>query len=73
MRIADVPKFRAMRELLTCTSDTLVSDAARRMAGKNVGAVPVVDDSRLVGIFSERGLLTRVAAAGLNPESAALS
>ena len=35
------------------------------MAGKNVDVVPVVIDSRLVGIFPERDLLTRVAAASI--------
>jgi CBS domain-containing protein len=41
-----------------------VADAARFMAEHHIGAVPVVDDGRLVGIFSERDVLTRVVAAG---------
>ncbi|HEX3111364.1 MAG TPA: CBS domain-containing protein [Thermoanaerobaculia bacterium] len=39
-----------------------VSDVARRMREKNVGAVAVLDDGRLVGIFSERDIVTRVVA-----------
>jgi len=39
-----------------------VSDVARRMREKNVGAVAVLDGGRLVGIFSERDIVTRVGA-----------
>jgi CBS domain-containing protein len=49
-------------------SDT-VRDAAKMMSDKNVGAVAVLDSGRLVGIFSERDLMKRVVAAGLNPEN----
>jgi CBS domain-containing protein len=45
-----------------------VREAARMMSDKNVGAVAVLDSGRLVGIFSERDLMKRVVAAGLNPE-----
>jgi CBS domain-containing protein len=48
-------------------SDT-VRDTAKMMSEKNVGAVAVLDSGRLVGIFSERDLMKRVVAAGLNPE-----
>ena len=44
-----------------------VADAAREMAAHRIGAVPVVDGERLVGIFSERDLLTRVVASGHDP------
>lgn len=47
-----------------------VSDAARRlMAERQVGAVPVLDGERLAGIFSEREVLTRVVAAGCDPDA----
>ena len=38
----------------------MVADAIAIMARQRVGAVPVVQDGRLVGIFSERDLLRRV-------------
>jgi CBS domain-containing protein len=37
-----------------------VFDAIQLMADKNVGALPVVDDSRLVGIISERDYARKV-------------
>lgn len=47
---------------------TTVKDAARIMADRQIGAVPVVDGERLVGIFTERDVLNRVVAAGLPPD-----
>jgi CBS domain-containing protein len=48
---------------------TSVVDAARIMSERNIGAVPVVDDDRLVGIFTERDVMSRVVAAGLDARS----
>lgn len=45
-----------------------VRAAAQRMAERNIGAVAVVDSGRLAGIFSERDLMSRVVARGLNPD-----
>jgi len=43
-------------------------DAAEYMAGRNIGAVCVLDgEDKLVGIFSERDLLKRVVVRGLDP------
>jgi len=39
-----------------------VRDVALRMREKNVGAVAVLDDGKLVGIFSERDVVTRIVA-----------
>ena len=52
------------QDLLTLDPQTTVGDAAKQMADRGIGAVPVIEDDRLVGIFSERDLLQRVAAAG---------
>jgi CBS domain-containing protein len=46
-----------------------VVDAVRVMTERNIGAVPVVDDERLVGIFTERDVMARVVAIGLDPKT----
>jgi CBS domain-containing protein len=43
-----------------------VRDAVKDMAKYNVGAVPVLDGDRLVGIFSERDLMVRCIAGGID-------
>ena len=60
MRVADVMQHQ---DLVTCSPDTLVADAARRMCERRVGACLVMDGSQLVGIFTERDLL-RVVGSG---------
>ena len=56
-------------KFLTAPPDTTVSQATRLMAGRNTGAVLVVEDGGLVGIFTERDVVFRVIAQGLDPET----
>jgi CBS domain-containing protein len=44
-----------------------VLEAARLMVAHNIGAVPVLRDGELVGIFSERDIMKRVVAEGRDP------
>lgn len=44
-----------------------VLELALAMVDRNIGAVPVLRDGELVGIFSERDLMRRVVAEGRNP------
>lgn len=44
-----------------------VFEVVKAMVSRNIGAVPVLRDGRLVGIFSERDLMSRVVAEGLDP------
>jgi CBS domain-containing protein len=39
------------------------------MVERNVGATIVLDDTRLVGVFTERDVVTRVVLKGRNPET----
>lgn len=39
------------------------------MVSRNIGAVPVLREGRLVGIFTERDLMRRVVAEGLDPHT----
>ena len=61
------------REVLKAPPETLVSKAAKLMANKNVGAVMVVEDERLVGIFTERDIVFRVVARGLDAQTTRLA
>ena len=47
--------------------DKSVLETAKRMSEWKVGAVIVLDAGRLVGIFTERDLMTRVVSPGLSP------
>jgi CBS domain-containing protein len=51
----------------TITAEQTVLEAARQMVIHNVGAVPVLCEGELVGIFSERDIMTRVVAEGRDP------
>ena len=57
------------KPLIHVGPDQSVRSVARMMSDRNVGAVAVLDAGTLVGVFSERDIMTRVVAAGLNPES----
>ena len=51
-------------EIWTVAPDTSVYEALEVMADRNVGALVVVDDERLIGIFSERDYARRLALEG---------
>jgi CBS domain-containing protein len=55
------------RPILTAAADISVREAAHRMVAAHVGAVMVVRRGRLIGIFTERDILTRVLARDLDP------
>ena len=61
------------KKFLTAPPQTTVTDAAHLMAKKNVGAVLVVQDEQLLGIFSERDAVFRVIAKGRDPAATLLS
>ena len=50
----------ASGDIWSVRSDQSVLDAIRLMAEKNIGAVPVIDDNHLSGIFSERDYARKV-------------
>jgi CBS domain-containing protein len=61
------------RKLVIASRETRVSDAAAMMRDGRVGAVLVVEDGRLVGIFTERDAVYRVMAAGRDPRATPLA
>jgi CBS domain-containing protein len=50
------------RDLLTAAAGDRLSDAAKRMVARGVGAVVVLDGGALAGILTERDLMKAVAA-----------
>jgi CBS domain-containing protein len=61
------------RKLVVAPPEASVREAARLMRKNKVGAVLVVNDGRLVGIFTERDAVYRVMAAGRDPRSTRLA
>jgi CBS domain-containing protein len=59
-----ISKIIEGQEIVTSTADTTVGDAARLMRENHIGAVVVVENGRLAGIFTERDALFRVVAEG---------
>lgn len=55
------------RAAVCVAPDANVADAARTMTSADVGAVLVMQDDALKGIFTERDLLRRVVAQGRDP------
>jgi CBS domain-containing protein len=53
--------------------DATVQQVAITMTRAHIGAVPIVDGDRLVGIFSGRDLMTRVVVAGRDPAATLVS
>ena len=52
------------KSFYSAASNQTVYETARYMAEKDIGAVPVIDSHRLVGIFSERDIIKRVLVPG---------
>ncbi|MBI2340848.1 MAG: CBS domain-containing protein [Deltaproteobacteria bacterium] len=59
--------------VVSLPSSASVYEAAQLMAENKVGSVVVMDGDELSGIFTERDLLNRVVARGLDPKSTQLS
>ena len=55
------------RRVYSIDADQSVLEAARFMMEHNIGALPVLRNGELVGIFSERDIMNRVVAVGRTP------
>jgi CBS domain-containing protein len=69
-KISDVIRNQ---KILCADAALSVRDAASRMAAERVGSLLIVAHGRLAGIFTERDLLNRVVAPGLDPEQTRLA
>ena len=63
----------SQRPLVVAPPEMSVYDAAIQMQQSGVGSVLIEKDGGLAGIFTERDILNRVVAAGLNPATTPLS
>ncbi|MCK6405440.1 MAG: CBS domain-containing protein [Rhodocyclaceae bacterium] len=73
MRTRLVRELIRHKDVFVATADISVIEAARRMQDGNVGALMVVDEGRLVGIFTERDALFKVIATGLDSRKTTLA
>ena len=67
-----VPDLVSNQTLASLPPSATVRDAARVMTERHIGAVLIAVDGRLQGIFTERDVLARVVAAGLDPDDTVL-
>jgi CBS domain-containing protein len=58
------------RSLVTASKDMSVRAACRQMTEKRIGALLVVDNNRIAGIFTERDALNKILSAGVDPDTA---
>lgn len=58
---------------ITAPADMSVRQAASEMKQRRIGAMMVVEQGRLVGIFTERDALNGVVAEGLDPQTTTLA
>lgn len=59
---------RKGRQVYSVSPTMTVADAVAEMNRHRVGSVLVLDNNRLVGIFTERDVLRRVVGAGVDPK-----
>lgn len=58
--------------LVSARPEAMVIDVAVAMSEARMGAIPVMDGERLIGIFSERDLMTRVVVPGRDAHATAV-
>ncbi len=58
-----------MNKAVTIKPDATIKEAADLMSKKNIGCLVVMDDKRIVGIITERDILSKVEAKGKHGDS----
>lgn len=59
-----------MREVVTVSPNDTISEVAALMKRRRIGCVVVADQKKLVGMFSERDIITRILPTGVNIKKA---
>ncbi len=72
-QLRDRPEFRSKPQPLTQTADATVAEAVAAMSARKFGSVIVLDgDDRIVGIVTERDVMTRIVNEGRDPAQTSL-
>src|SRR4051812_25699958 len=53
-------------QVVTATPQTTLKEAARQMSKVDTGALPVVDDGKVVGLLTDRDIVVRAVAEGMS-------
>jgi CBS domain-containing protein len=61
------------QRVISADPDTSVHEVAVLMTRSRIGAIPILRGEELLGIFSERDLMTRVVVAGRDPKTTRVS
>jgi len=61
MTIAKIITQRAASDVIACDVSTPVFEAVQMLAGKRIGALPVLRDGKIAGIVSERDVIYQLA------------
>lgn len=69
MRVGDLRVFDDGASLITVSGDVTVQDATTTMARSRIGALLVVENDRVAGIFTERDVMNRVVAEERDPKA----
>ena len=64
-----VPDLVSGQTLTIVRPSATVTEAAKAMADRNIGAVIVAEEGHLLGIFTERDLTRRVVSTGRDPKT----
>ncbi|MDP4573784.1 CBS domain-containing protein [Qipengyuania sp. G39] len=64
MDIGSLIADRRSSDVISCSVDGQVREAVRLLASKRIGALPVMEGGKVVGIFSERDVIYRLAEEG---------
>lgn len=64
MTVAKLIEGRAPSDVITCDANQPVREAVAILASKRIGAIPVMENGMIAGIFSERDVIYRMAEEG---------
>ncbi|MFQ6551233.1 cyclic nucleotide-binding/CBS domain-containing protein [Aestuariibius insulae] len=73
-RLMDRPEYKSKQRPLTRGPDGTVAEAVSAMSDRNYGSVIIVDeDEKVVGVVTERDIMTKIVGKGLDAKTTKLS